>query len=285
MKKTTFLAAACMLLVSGSLCGQEAKTRLYPFSFEYNSQRTLLLAYHAPQGYDRFPLSKMSEFQVWLTNLSLRKPGASVHDWQGQILIPADSVAGILDISVSSHNQKDADLPLYLLWMYHRVKGNFDKMSIILSKTDTLMYSRWLEGSYSLRPGGGLIFKPGKKRQHSLRDFYRCLEMAMSQTDSKNLLLNLTPIAEKEVRPGDLFIQFRDDDPDSAGHTAMIFDVCRGKQVNDILLLAAWGADPPQSIYIPLNNPESKHNPWLTVAELQQQLANFGPGRFYRFAR
>jgi len=283
MKKSVLVIVIGILVIVGNLFGQKSTPLLYPFSFEYNPQRTLLLTYSEPEGYVRVPLSDLSDYQVWLTNISLRQQKSNVHNWEGQILIDDSLVHGVLDISIGSPQQKDPDLPVYLRWIYYRVKDHRDSMSIVISSADTINYTRWLEGRYSLRPGGkGLNYRPEEKRPHNQTEFYRCLELAMGQINNKNLLLNVMPVADKDIMPGDLFIQFDSDDSDSSGHTAMIFDVCRGKTINDILVLAAWSGDPPHSVYLPRDN-RAEHSPWLTVAELRQHLAEFGEGRFYRF--
>ena len=279
MKKPMLILLIGLLTTGGSLFGQKSAPRLYPFSFEYNPQRTLLLTYAEPDGYARVPLTELSAYQVWLTNISLRHPEKNVHNWEGQILMEDSLVYGVLDISIGTPQQKDADLPLYLRWIYYRVRDQRDSLTVVISPTDTISYTRWLNGVYSLLPRGqGFSYQPGEQRAHSRTEFYRCLELVMGQVDNKNLLLNVTPIADK----GDVFIQFDPDDPDSGGHTAMIFDVCRGKTISDILLLAGWSGDPPHSVYLPRDK-NVKHGPWMSAAELRRHLAEFGEGRFYRF--
>lgn len=283
MKKPVLLLVIGLIITAGSLFGQKGTPRLYPFSFEYNPQRTLLLACPEPDGYTRVPLGELSKYQVWLTNIGLRNPGKNVHNWEGQIKLEDSLVYGVLDISIGTPQQKDADLPLYLRWIYYRVNDLLDSMSVVVSLSDTISYPRWLNGVYRLLPRGqGFNYEPGEGRIPSQTEFYRCLELAMGQLNNKNLLFNVTPIANKDIMPGDVFIQFDPNNPDSSGHTAMIFDVCRGKTNTDVLVLAGWSGDPPHSVYLP-RDVNFKHGPWMSVAELQEHLAEFGEGRFYRF--
>lgn len=280
MKKLiyTFLVS---LLVFSAVSAQESRSKAYPFCLEFDSERTLLKVFPTPAGYERFPISKMTKFMAWVTNLPLAPKYHPVVRWDKQIIMRADSMAGVVGIGIASTNQKDADLPLQLVMEYLRARGGLGDFPIIVMKRDTLMFDRWLNGKYSFDARKNLIYKKEEMRESTEREFYRYMEFVIRLNENKILLENLTAINEKNIQPGDLFIQFDENDSDSTGHSAMILDVCSNKK-GDLLLLIGMGGTPAQSFYIPQPRPLSDRK-WFTIDELKNHLVEYGDGRFYRF--
>jgi len=269
-----------LVLISAAALAQ-TPSKLYPFSLDFKPEKTILQAIPAPPGYERFPSAKMNVFMAWITNLPLRPFSNPVVRWDKQILMKADSISGVIDVGVISTNQKDADLPLQLAMEFLRVAGALADFPIILRPADTVNFGKWLNGKYTTGGKDRLNYTPGEKREISETEFYRYLEFVMRRMENKNLLLNLAAVNEKDIHPGDLFIQFRKGDADSIGHAAMIFDVALNKE-GDVMLLAGWGGIPARNfaIYRPLPISERK---WFTLDEMKAYLAEFGDGRFYRF--
>ena len=282
MKKYSVMIAAVLLLL-GMAAIESFAQNTYPFSFNYNSTRTLIIVFNQPEGCVRFPIKQMSEYQIWLTNMPLKPVNTPVAWTNRHVVYEADSILGVIDLGVTSHNQKDPDIPIQILWSYYRTQKAYDKMAMVIDEGDTVRYSKWLEGSYSFKANGKLKYKSTGKREHTNKDFFRCLELAMARTSNKTLVnFNVDPITEKEIEPGDLFVQFKKDDPDSTGHTAMILDVCYDTD-GKIFLLTAMGGDPAQSFYIP--KPKSINRDWMTIDELKAFLSEYGDGNFYRFKK
>jgi hypothetical protein len=272
------LTLALFLLIALSVAAQ---TRHYPFSMEYNPQRTILTSFKTPPGYERYPLSKMDRFMLWVTNLPLSKKERPVVKWNRQVLIHQDSISGVVDLGVISGNQTDVDLPVQFIFEFLRSEGKLEDFPVIVSRTDTLFYSRWLNGKYSTGARNEIRYKKGEKRTPDDREFYRYLEYCMHWIEHKNILFNLESVKAKDLAPGDLYIQFDKNDPDSSGHAAMIVDICYGED-EEILLLAGWGGIPAHDFYIP--KPQSaKDRQWMTIDELKELLSKYGEGRFYRF--
>jgi len=67
MKKIGVASFLLFTIIAFSAFSQ-APSALYPFSMEYNPDRTLIRI-DSPEGFDRYPIKKMDMFQTWITNL------------------------------------------------------------------------------------------------------------------------------------------------------------------------------------------------------------------------
>jgi hypothetical protein len=282
MKKAIIVLFVSLMLFTSVFSQEErAYSKIYPFSKDYNSYNTLLMSFPAPYGYIRISSAEIIEYMAWITNLPLRPKGSPVYKWNRQIIMDADSVNGVIDIGVGTKNQKDADIPLQLLIEYLNVIDALYYFPIIVGNGDTVTYNNWLNGKYFKDPRRNLIYKKGDKKEHSLKEYYRFLEFVMAMNENKTLLRNLKPVKEKEILPGDLYIQFDKDDTDSTGHASIIFDVCADKKGN-CLYLAGWGGTPAQALIVARPWPLDKKR-WFTKNELKKRLEEYGEGNFYRF--
>lgn len=254
---------------------------IYPFSMSYDSSLNLMTVVSEPPGFTRYPDAKVTPFQLWLTNLPLLPLNIAVARWDGQIIMRADSTGGVIDFGVGSENQKDADIPLQLLLEYLRVRGSLGNYPIIIRRGDTLTYNKWLNGIYSNGPRNELFYTPGEKREASEMEYYRYLQLIITENDGKSLIKNLIPVDDNNIAPGTIFVQFRKDVPDSTGHTAVILDVCTNPK-GELRILAGWGGDPAQSFFVARPLPISDRV-WFTLEEFKQRLQKYGEGNFYRF--
>jgi len=230
--KKFIIALFVLLMLFTSVFSQEKRTfsKIYPFSKDYNPGNTLLMSFPAPYRYNRLPSAEMIEYMAWITNLPLRPKGSPVYKWNRQIIMDADSVNGVIDIGVGTKNQKDADILLQLLMEYLNAIDALYYFPIIVGNDDTVTYNNWLNGKYLKKPRKNLIYEKGDKREHSIKEYYRFLEFVMTMTENKTLIKNLSPVKEKDILPGDLYIQFDKENTDSTGHASIIFDVCLMKK-------------------------------------------------------
>ena len=282
MKRIVLFTLLIMFALTGLNSAQVINNN-YPFSLEYNPQRTLINTIKTPAGYQRYPSKKMDIYMAWITNLPLKPKEHPVVKCDKQILMGIDSISGVIDLSVTSKNQKDADLPVQLMFEYMRAIRQLKKYPFLLTATDTVTYGKWLNGSYTRDARGNLIYKKGEPRESDEREYYRYLEFVMAKNENKTLLHNLIPVDETDIAPGCLYIQFDPDDPDSTGHTALILDVAvNPNDEKDIRLLAGWGGNPAHNLYIARPYPVSKRQ-WFTLDEFKKRLSEYGNGKFYKF--
>jgi len=259
----------------------QQRSDLYPFSMEFNPDRTLIRI-NAPEGYERYPLEKMDMFQAWLTNLPLSPEGTPLSRWDRQAIMSADSITAVIDFGVGTPQQRDADIPMQLVMEFLRASNSLGDFPIILDKGDTVTYNKWLAGEYYFNSAQKIAYKETPKRESSDMEYYRYLQFVITQNENRSLIRNLIPITEQEIIPGAIYVQFRKDDPDSAGHAAVILDVCSNKKGQNMYLAGWGGSNPAHAFFVARPWPISDRT-WFTLAELKQQLNEYGDGSFYRF--
>ncbi len=283
MKKTAFLTLMMLTMAAAAFCqSQGTPKELFPFATEFDSKRSLVVLCPTPQGFDRFPTSSMTPFQAWLTNLPLLPQGRSAVGWKGNKLTGNDwSKDGVIDIPVTSPDITDADILPLLALNFFVLDSTIYTFRIMLTEKDTLSYGRWLEGEYSGDIKSGFKYIRGERKTDTGEEFRRYLAFVTRHFDNKMLMKNAEPITHIRIRPGNMYIQFKPDDPDSVGHTTLILDVCRNVG-SEIKVLAAMGGNPAQSLIVPRvwEAPEKK---WFTIDELVAFLRPHGTGFFYRY--
>jgi hypothetical protein len=121
-----------IILLSGICFAQGSN--IYPFSMEYDPERTLLRSVSEPPGYERFPSAKMTQFMAWLTNIPLKDIYHPVTKYNGQIIIRSDSIIGVVDIGITSKNQRGVSLMFQVAAEYLRVVGQLENFPIVLSR-------------------------------------------------------------------------------------------------------------------------------------------------------
>jgi hypothetical protein len=285
--KRVVIGLVIVLFVFSALSAQDQdktlKSKIYPFSKNYDKNNTLIMAIGVPPGYKRTTDSGMNVFMAWITNLPLQSKGSPVSKWNGQKFMDADSVNGVIDLGVGTQNQKDADIPMQLVIEYLYARGALEDFPIIVGNGDTVTYRKWLNGKYLKDPRMNLIYQKGEKKESNSTEYYRFMEFVMGMTNNKTLVKNLEPVSEKNIMPGDLFIQFMPDDKDSTGHASIIFDVASNDK-GDRMYLAGWGGNPPHSLYVARPFPLNRDR-WFTLDKLKEELSKYGDGKFYRFAK
>ncbi|SYZ72012.1 exported hypothetical protein [Candidatus Zixiibacteriota bacterium] len=281
-KRLMSLSLAVIVLCLNMVSLAQGPSEIYPFSMKYNPELNLLRVFETPAGYERFPEQKMTHFQAWLTNLPLLPPAMPVALWNGEKVQSYDSIGGVIDLGVGTEQQQDPDIPIQLIMEYLRVAGALNDYPFVVTPTDTMTFGKWLDGTYTFDSRMKLIHTPGPKRVADANEYYRFMSMVMHFITGRTLLLNLSPIDEKDIDPGTLYVQFKNDQ-DSVGHTAVILDVCANAK-GEQLLLVGWGGHPAQSFAVARPFPITDRA-WFTVPELKDRLKDYGAGQFYRFKR
>ncbi|MEW5924751.1 MAG: DUF4846 domain-containing protein [Candidatus Zixiibacteriota bacterium] len=282
--KKCLLFLLLLMFVTAPFSMAEPINKAYPFSLDYNKDRTILNVFRTPAGYERYPTKEMNIYMAWLTNMPLKPEKHPVVKWDSQIMMGPDSINGVVDLGITSMNQKDPDLAIQLVIEFLRAAKQLERFPIQFNEKDTVSYGRYLSGKYSTDARGNLIYKEGEERESNEKEYYRFLEFVMGRIDNKSILYNLTPVEDKDVAPGCLYIQFDSDGPDSVGHTAIIFDVAVSKNdKGDILLLPGWGGIPAHNLYLARPFPIVPNNIWFTLDSFKERMAEYGKGKFYRF--
>jgi len=263
------------------LLSEEKVVKIFPFAEDYNPERSLLQAVRTPQGYERYPIDKITPYQAWLSNLPLKPPGSPVLSWDGDTLETPDEFCGVIDMPITSAEITDGDIPVIFLLTFFRQTGYLDEIKLRLEGDILLTYPLWLNGTYYEDAAKPPAYVEGEPRPDSDEEFEAFMDFVKRNVDTKILRRSLAGKDARSLRPSHMFIQFRNDDPDSVGHTAVVLDVARmpGKKQK---LLVAYGGFPAQSVIVPRAwaNDDSM---WFTVDELKEYLKEHGVGRCYRF--
>ena len=89
------------------LLSEEKEIDMFPFAEDYNPERSLIQVIATPQGYERYPIDKMTPYQVWLSNLPLKPKGSPVLSWDGDTLETPDESCGVIDLPITSSVPKN----------------------------------------------------------------------------------------------------------------------------------------------------------------------------------
>lgn len=283
--KIKLLIFLIILLASGIISfAQNAQQNSEPFPFaQYNDPNlSLITQVPNPVGYDRYSSDRLSLFQHWLSNLPLMPPGTPVLNWKGKKVAKADTLNRVIDMNIDSKYITDADI-LVLFAMYSfRLQGILDSFNIILNENLVVNYKSWLQGKYIDEKDKDIYLRnEGLSRLDTDEEFQNYVKFVTKYFDTKSLRKNVEHTNSNFAKATNVFIQFRDDDPDSIGHSAVILDIAVA-EYQPRKMLIAHGSNPAQSIVIPTTGKETDGN-WFTLDELREHFKEFGMGYIYRW--
>jgi len=281
MKKTVIILLISMF-ISGAIFAQEPESDIYPFSLDYDRERTVLRVFPNPPGFERFPSADMTRYMAWLTNFPLEADDHPVVRWDDQKLKESHEVAAVLDIGIASTNQRKEDLPLQLAMEYLRVIDKIDDFPFIIGKGDTVYFNKWLSGTYSRNAQGHWVFKEKEPKYKSEKEFYRFLEFIVYNNSIGSLKKNLEKTNQKIIVPGDIFIAVDENDSTKA-RVAVVVDVAMNPE-GRMKMIVAQGGDAAMSFYMPKPDPEGDEM-WFDYEEFRKQFDINGKGDFYRYSR
>jgi len=283
--KIKLLIFLTLILVTATLSfAQEAQKEINPFPFaQYNNPNfSLLIQVANPNGYERYSSDRLSLFQHWLSNLPLMPQGTPVLNWKGKKVAEADTLNRILDMNINSKYVTDADIPVLLLLNFFHLQGTADNFNVILKDNLVVNYKNWLHGKYIEEKGKDIYYRAeGLTRVDTDEEFQQYLDFVTKHFDTKSLRRNIEHVNSTVFKASNVFIQFKQDDPDSIGHTAVILDVAVGKDKTRRMLVA-YGGNPAQSVIVP-NTGKSAYGQWFSLEQLREHLDEFGMGYMYRW--
>ncbi len=284
MKIKLLISLAFILSIGLISYAQDAQVDINPFPFaQYNDPNlSLITQVPNPVGYNRYSSNKITLFQHWLSNLPLMPPGTPALNWKGKKVAKADTLNRVIDMNIDSKYITDADILVLLAMHSFRLQGTLDSLNIILNKNLVVNYQSWLRGKYIDEPDKDIYFRSeGLSRVDTEEEFQNYVKFVTKYFDTKSLRRNVEHTNSNVFKASNVFIQFKLDDPDSIGHTAVILDVAVAKD-QPRKMLVAYGGNPAQSIVIPTTGNETDGN-WFTLDELREHLKEFGMGYIYRW--
>lgn len=275
------LIVTVLIFPSLTLGQNQSLKRLFPFSKNYDSTRTIIMQCEKPENLERYPSHLMTPFQVWLTNLPLMPQGTPVTDWRGKIVRETDT-DGIIDFPITSKYETDADILLLLALNFFSLDSTIYRFNIVLDKKDTINYSKWLERDYQGSPGQEISFTVrSKPKIDNRREFQNYVDFVTEHFGEQSIPLNTEVVPHNHLKPGNMFVQFKDDSMKVVSHVALVLDVCRNP-AKQMSVLVAYGGDPAHSLVVPNAFGEADAK-WFSVGELVEFLKPYGEGFFYRY--
>ncbi len=283
--KVKLLIFLTLILVAGTISfAQDTQKEVKPFPFaQYNDPKlSLVIQVSNPAGYERYPSDRLTMYQLWLSNLPLMPPRTPVLNWKGKTISKPDTLNRILDMNIESKYITDADIPVLLLMHFAHLQGKLEGFNITLEKKLVVNYKDWLRGKYIEDKDRDIYFKnEGLSRVDSDEEFQKYIEFVTKIFDTKSLRMNVERTDSRVFRSSHMLIQFKEDDPDSIGHTSVILDMAFA-EYKPRKMLVAYGGNPAQSVVLP-NAGMSTESRWLTLDELREHLEEYGIGNVYRW--
>ncbi len=283
--KIKLLIFLTLILVAGTVSfAQDTQREFKPFPFaRLNDPKLSLISQVTnPAGYVRYPTDRLTKYQLWLSNLPLLPSGSPVLNWKGKTISKPDTLNRILDMNIDPRYITDADIPVLLLMHFFHLQGKLEKFNIILRKNLVVNYKDWLRGKYVDEKDREIYFKnEGLSRVDSDEEFQKYMEFVTKNFDTKSLRMNVEHTDSRVFEPSHMFIQFKEDDPDSIGHTSVILDIAVA-EYKPRKMLVAYGGNPAQSVVLP-NAGMTTEARWLTLDELREHLKEYGMGYIYRW--
>lgn len=284
MKKSSITLTILLIIMTLTVNAQnpDVKSRPFPFA-KYNEPKLALITQIAnPEGYTRYAENRLTPFQLWLSNIPLMPRGSYRVDWRGKKLAEPDTINSIVDMKIDSKYMTDADIPVMLLMNFFHLSGQLQQFNIRLSENLVVNYKEWLSGRYIDDKDKGLYFRDeGIGRADTKEEFDGFVAFVTKYFDNKTLRLNVEHTDDRVALPSHIFIQFKNDDPDSIGHTAVVLDVAMAKE-KDRKFIVAYGGNPAQTVIVP-NSGKSMESKWFTIDSLREYLKEYGMGYMYRW--
>jgi len=252
--------------------------RNYPFMSMTDTAFTFESEFLFPEGYHRPDSSALTPFQNWIAHFPIWHQYKPVGQWKGGKAFEAGQISRVVHLPWKGPVYRDVAFPLRIMAEYLLYQHRENDLAIVPRLGDTLQYPRWLASKAAYSGTGAVKLIEAKPRESSEVEYYRCLNVAMQQTDYRSLAANGDSIRADQVAPGDLLIGH--DEKGKRGHVYFIMNML----VNDTgqrLYAIATGCTDPCDFYIPKVNAD-RHNPWLTIERLQSLVAAYPERGFFR---
>lgn len=218
--------------------------------------QTLQTRFKLPAGYTRTP---GGGFGSYLRSISLKKHGADVHYYNGDIK-NKNVHAAVLDIEIGDKNlQQCADAVMRLRAEYLYSKGMYDKIHFRFTNGFDATYRKWKDGYRIQLKGGDVSWFKAASASTDYKSFRRYLDVVFSYAGTLSLSKELKPVAIQDIQPGDVFIK-----GGSPGHAVMVVDVAANVHGQKIFMIAQ-SYMPAQEIEVLINPTDGKLSPWYNV--------------------
>lgn len=255
----------------------------YQKSYNFISMADTIFTFESefdfPRGYRRLDSTRLSPYSGWISHFPLWHRWKPVGIWKGYKYYEADEISRVVHLPWKSYTFIDCTIPVRILgeFLYSQNK-EFD-LKIIPRNGEVLTYDKWLNGKPAYAVGKKLFFRPSEKRDTSVFEYYRYLDLCMQNVNYKSLADNCDLVNEKDLTPGDLMIAY--DESGKKGYAYVILNMLVNER-EDRLYIVATGCNEACDFHIPLINSD-RDFPWLTLEKIKGLAENMAFSGFFRF--
>lgn len=251
-----FFAVSCDLATSKTVEGINSVEQLTD-----TSGTTIATRFLPPDGFERKSIDSVS-FGFYLRNLPLRKHGAEVHLYNGNLKGNQTAHAAVINMSVGNRDlQQCADAVMRLRGEYLFHNKRFSDIHFRFVSGFNCEYSKWREGNRVALNGNSVFWQKSALADKSYASFLKYMETVFNYASTLSLEKELRSIELKDVQIGDVLIR-----GGAPGHAVIVVDMVENTDGEKLVLLAQ-SYMPAQEIQILVNPMNRTTSPWYNLEE------------------
>ena len=227
----------------------------------FKQGKTVMERFLLPTGYKRVAIEPNS-FGSWLRKYPLKKDGAKVHFYNGEIKEYSVHEA-VLDMDTGSRDlQQCADSIIRLKAEFYYKTKEYEKIHFSFTNGFNAKYSKWRAGYGISVRGNKVTWMKKSYANNTYASFRKYLDMVFSFSGTLSLEKELKKVDLKDLRIGDVFIK-----GGSPGHCVIVVDMAKNEQSGKTIFMIAQGFMPAQEMHIVKNLEKPEYSPWYVVGD------------------
>lgn len=222
------------------------------------SGMTLQTRFNPPTGFERNNVD-VSSFAYYLRNLPLKKAGALVKYYDGDLKGNYNVYEAVVNLEIGKRNlHQCADAVMRLKAEYLWSTGQYDQIHFNFTNGFRVDYSEWMKGKRMVVKGNKTYWINGAARTNNYQSFWKYMELIFNYSGTLSLDRELNSKSVKDLKIGDVFIL-----GGSPGHAIIVADVVVNPSTGEKRFLLAQSYMPAQETQI-LKNPNDDNSPWYS---------------------
>lgn len=213
-----------------------------------------------PGGFERVVVPSDS-FARYLRSLPLKPDGSKVKFYNGSTKNNYGIYDAVVDMDIGTEDlQQCADAIMRLRGEYLFKQRRYNEIHFNFTNGFRVDFSRWVQGDRVIVKGNKAYWAKSASPSHSYRDFRNYMKKIFMYAGTLSLSEELSPVAYKNLKVGDIFIQ-----GGSPGHAVIVVDLAINTNSGKKIYLLAQSYMPAQDIQV-LKNPMNKNlSPWYEL--------------------
>jgi len=213
-----------------------------------------------PGGFERVVVPAHS-FARYLRSLPLKPHGSTVKFHNGSAKNNYGVYDAVVDMDIGTEDlQQCADAIMRLKGEYLFEQKRYNEIHFNFTNGFRVDFSRWIQGYRVKVKGNKAYWTKSASPSHSYSDFRNYMKKIFMYAGTLSLSEELSPVAYKDLKAGDIFIQ-----GGSPGHAVIVVDLAIDTNSGKKIYLLAQSYMPAQDIQV-LKNPMNKNlSPWYQL--------------------